>query len=91
MLLHPGETIKNNKISVWLPQRKESQFLRKVFFQCLSSEEKNRLYGTNDECFDNEYDWKKHDFHYSDEKLNLLKEIGKLIEEEIKKWRKLNS
>lgn len=88
MLFTPGEKIKDNRISVWLPQKKESQFLRRIFYQCLSHDEKESLYGTAQEF---EYDWKKYDFQYTDEKLDFLKDIGKGIQEEFEKWKKLKN
>ena len=73
-------------ISVWLPKNQESQFLRRIFFQCLSDEEKIALYGK--EVCDDSYNWKIHEYKYS--KTNLLNfhmELGKKIEIAYKQWK----
>lgn len=80
MIWRPGENVSQSKIFVWLPINKESQYLRRIFFQGLSHEEKINLYGEAlDGQFDDEYNWKIHDFDYSDERLKKHKEIGEAI------------
>lgn len=91
LLWEPGESEASSKFYVWMPKRKESQFLRKIFFQCLTDEEKLSLYGKGDGFFDDEYNWKMHKFNYSEERLQFHVRIGSLIQKEIEKWKKSNN
>lgn len=85
MIWKPGESINKSKVFVWLPTKKASQYLRKIFFQGLTCKEKHALYGDiTDDIYDDEYDWKKYVFNYSDSRLEFHKSMGKAIEDEIR-------
>ena len=85
MIWKPGANINESRVYVWFPNKKSSQYLRKVFFQGLSIEERKALYGNiNGMGQHDEYDWKKYDFDYSDQRLCFHKNIGKAIENEYK-------
>lgn len=79
MIWEPGKSKTESKIYVWLPIKKESQYLRRIFFQGLSNEEKEKLYGSGDGQFDDEYNWKTHKFKYTDDRLAKHLQIGKEI------------
>lgn len=80
MIWEPGENTSQGKIYAWLAINQELQYLRRIFFQGLSPEEKLNLYGEAlDGQFDDEYNWEIHEFDYSDERLKLHKEIGEAI------------
>ena len=80
MVWKPGKCTAESSIYVWFPTKKSSQYLRKIFFQGLSTKEKEALYGhPSDNKFDDEYNWKKHQFNYSDSRLNFHKSIGEAV------------
>ncbi len=87
MIWKPGKSIAESRIYVWFPNKKSSQYLRRIFFQGLSVEEKTSLYSnmSGDSLYDDEYDWKKYNFNYSDNRLCFHKDIGKAIENECKR------
>ncbi len=71
------------EIYVMFPQKKESQYLRRIFYSALTIKEKTKLYGANLKYSDDDdyYDWKKHEgeIKYSDERLEEHRHLGDLI------------
>ena len=82
MIWEPGVSKEQCKIYVWVAKEKESQFLRRIFFQGLSKEEKEKLYGITNGNFDDEYNWKVHKYTYTDERLSRHLQIGEAIKNE---------
>lgn len=84
MIWKPGQNISQSEMYIWLPINKESQYLRRIFFQGLDETEKLNLYekaldGGLEGKLTDAYDWKKYKFNYSDERIMRHKEIGAAI------------
>lgn len=71
------------KIFIMFPQKKESQYLRRIFYSALDRDEKIKLYGDklSYAADDDYYDWEKYekDIAYSDERLYEHRRLGKVI------------
>ena len=76
---------KLESIIVYFPRKKESQYLRRIFYSALNESEKEQFYphyqGNGP---DNYYDWKKYvdkPFNFTEEVKNFYRAIGEAIDE----------
>lgn len=72
----------NNKITVFFPSKKESQFLRRICFSMLTLEEKEELGLLNEKksSLIDGYDWKKYKGSFKEKEKIRYTELGKTIE-----------
>ncbi len=71
--------MERNKITVYFPHEKESQYLRRIYFSTMSEEEKKSVGLLNDgdmnSCVDG-YDWKKYGSNFTDLEKERYVELG---------------
>ena len=83
------DTQNNSKLFVFFPRKKESQYLRRLFYSVLTEDEKKELYPHySKNGNDDYYDWKKQKkefLNFSDETLERYYKLGKSVEDEYKK------
>lgn len=72
----------NNKITVFFPTKKESQFLRRICFSMLTLEEKKELGLITEKksSLTDGYDWKKYKGSFTEREKIRYTELGKAIE-----------
>lgn len=86
LIWEPNEDIKNNRIKVYFPRKKESQYLRRIFYMALGEREKMEFYPDYSNVGEDDYyNWKKYyknPFKFTCEICALYKAIGLIIEKD---------